>query len=133
MSNLKKKNKIINNDKRVSDKTETKQQNLHFTRKVMEIWTNPLLVSATITQKKTKKSAKFISSLIFCKNNYFRSKENHQISIEVIQIIYAQRRLYMRRLGPVIIEICMRLQKEQQRETTNKNSIKTCEKTLSKP
>ena len=45
----------------MSDKTETKQNNLYLTRK---IWINPLLGSVTFRQKRTKKTAKLMNSLI---------------------------------------------------------------------
>ena len=54
------------------------------------------------------------------------------MAIENIQNIYDHKRLYMRALRSVINQFFMRLQKEQQIESTKK-SIKTCEKTLSKP
>ena len=55
------------------------------------------------------------------------------MAIENIQNIKDHTRLYMRALRSVINQFFMRLQKEQQIESTNKKAIKTCEKKLSKP
>ena len=54
------------------------------------------------------------------------------MAIENIQYVYDNIRFYMRALRCVINQFFMRLEKEQQIESTNKNSIETCEKMLSK-
>ena len=55
------------------------------------------------------------------------------MAIENIQGVYDHTLLYTWALGPVQNQFFKRLQKEQQKERTKRNSIKTCEKTLSKP
>ena len=55
------------------------------------------------------------------------------MAIENIQYVYDHKRLYMRALRSDINQFFIWLQKEQQIESTNKKSIKFCEKTLSKP
>ena len=53
--------------------------------------------------------------------------------MEIIQRVYGHRGLYRIALKPLMIQIFERLQKEQQIETTNKNSDEISDKTLSKP
>ena len=48
------------------------------------------------------------------------------MAIENIQYVYGHTRLYRRALRPVNNLFSKRLQKEQQKETTKRNSIKTC-------
>ena len=55
------------------------------------------------------------------------------MSIEFLQTFNYQQCQCMRAIEPVFVQFLLRLQKEHQRETTNKKSNKTCEKTLSKP
>ena len=57
----------------------------------------------------------------------------HYIAIENIHDVYDHIRFYKRAVRPVVNQFFMRLQKEQLMQTTNKNSIKLCEKMLSKP
>ena len=61
--------------------------------------------------------------------NSFQSNENHLIAIENIQRLYDQIRFYRRALRPVLIPFFMRLQNDQQIETTKiqvKFSRKCC-------
>ena len=77
------------------------------------------------SKTKKNKRAKLKNRRIFLKTNNFKV-------IKTIQRVYDEIRLYRRALRPVIIQFLW-LQKEQQIEATNKNSIRTYEKTLVQP
>ena len=74
-----------------------------------------------------------INSLIFLKTFNFNVKETIRYQLKTSKCLIITTAKYRMALRPVFIQFLTRLQKEQQIEITNKNSIETCEKTLSKP